>query len=51
MDVPGVHLQTSNHNKKAIPFYHKQGYALINDLTMNHFRLPDLRLLTFGKIL
>lgn len=51
LGVPGVHLQTSNHNRKAVPFYHKQGYSLISNVAMNHFMLPGLRLLTFGKIL
>jgi ribosomal protein S18 acetylase RimI-like enzyme len=47
--VPGVHLQTTNYNKKAIPFYIKQDYQLVNDVPLKHFLYDDLKQLTFAK--
>ena len=47
--IQGVHLQTTNYNRKAIPFYRKMGYTLISDVPMKHFSFTDIRLLTFGK--
>jgi ribosomal protein S18 acetylase RimI-like enzyme len=49
LDVPGVHLQTSSYNKKAIPFYSKLEFILVNKANMDHFLFDDLKLLTFVK--
>ncbi len=49
ISITGVHLQTTNYNQKAVPFYGKHGYTLLADAPMNHLFLKDLRLLIFGK--
>ena len=49
--VRGVHLQTTNYNRKAVPFYKKLGYHLLNDIEIPYGFREDLRLLTFGKVL
>ncbi len=49
LNVSGVHLQTSSYNQKAIPFYQKLGFELVNEAEMNHFLFDDLNLLTFAK--
>ena len=51
LGVTGVHLHTTNYNKKAIPFYNKNGYILLREDKMNHYKFEDLKLLTYGKIL
>jgi ribosomal protein S18 acetylase RimI-like enzyme len=49
-NVKGLHLQTTNHNHKAIPFYHKMGFGIINEKnTDSHPMLDDLVVLTFAK--
>ncbi len=48
--VKGIHLQTSNHNRKAIPFYQKMGFSILQELRLSsHPVLPDYALLTFAK--
>ncbi len=50
--VRGVHLQTSNHNHKALPFYAKMGYQVMRELRLAaHPWFPDYALVTFAKIL
>lgn len=52
LGVTGVHLETSNHNEKAVPFYYKHGYSLIREVgPVRHPLLDDLYLLTFAKML
>lgn len=48
LGVEGVHLQTSSYNQKAVPFYHKLGFDLVNRAAINHFLFSDLELLTFA---
>lgn len=46
----GVHLQTSNHNRKAVPFYKKLGFAIVAETEIkSHPALDDMKLLTFAK--
>jgi ribosomal protein S18 acetylase RimI-like enzyme len=48
--VRGVHLGTTNHNHKAVPFYARMGFEIIGDTAVrSHPLLDDLRLLTFAK--
>jgi ribosomal protein S18 acetylase RimI-like enzyme len=47
--VPGVHLQTSNYNRKAVPFYKKLGYELIRETPVEHPTLQEFSILTFAK--
>ena len=47
--APGVHLQTTNYNYKAVPFYSKHGYELAYETAIDHPLLEDLRLLAFVK--
>jgi ribosomal protein S18 acetylase RimI-like enzyme len=48
--VTGVHLQTSNHNQKAIPFYKKLGFTVASQVEVtSHPKLDDLQFLTFAK--
>ena len=48
--VSGVHLGTTNHNRKAVPFYVKMGFEIIGETVVrSHPVLDDLRLLTFAK--
>lgn len=48
--VKGVHLQTSNYNRKAIPFYQKMGFSIVEELELaSHPVLADYALLTFAK--
>ena len=50
LGVTGVHLDTSNHNEKAVPFYHKHGYTIIREVgPVRHPLLDDLYFLTFAK--
>lgn len=49
-DIKGVHLRTSNMNKKAIPFYRKNGYELIYQCDGKVWRsVKDYRTLILGK--
>jgi len=48
--VDGVYLHTSNHNAKAIPFYIKHGFSLLEDHAQPFWRgVDDHRTLVFGK--
>lgn len=50
LGVPGLHLQTSNYNVKAIPFYRKMGFTLHSDESVaSHPLVSDYRVLTFAK--
>jgi GNAT superfamily N-acetyltransferase len=52
LGVPGLHLQTSNYNVKAIPFYRKMGFTLHSDEAVaSHPLVSDYRVLTFAKTL
>lgn len=49
-NIFGVHLQTTNHNRKALPFYHKLGYTILQDVAIKkHPCINDLRLIVLGK--
>jgi len=46
----GVHLGTTNHNRKAVPFYKKMGFTVVNEIEVkSHPVLDDLKLITFAK--
>jgi len=48
--LKGVHLNTTNHNRKAVPFYHKMGFTVVSETeAKSHPVLDDLKLLTFAK--
>lgn len=50
LGVPGLHLSTSNKNFKAVPFYHKMGFAIVRQSEIvPHPHFNDLRYLTFAK--
>jgi ribosomal protein S18 acetylase RimI-like enzyme len=50
LDVRGIHLQTSNHNHKALPFYKKMGFAIVSETRADaHPAAEGLVLLTFAK--
>jgi ribosomal protein S18 acetylase RimI-like enzyme len=50
LDVKGIHLQTSNHNRKALPFYEKMGFTIVSETRADaHPAADDLVLLTFAK--
>lgn len=50
LGVKGVHLGTSNKNKKAVPFYHKMGFSILEESgTVPHPTFGDLIFLTFAK--
>jgi GNAT superfamily N-acetyltransferase len=52
LGVPGLHLQTSNYNVKAIPFYRKMGFTLHSEAAVaSHPLMSDYRVLTFAKTL
>ena len=52
LGVSGLHLGTSNHNLKAVPFYGKHGYKIIQEVgPVDHPLLEDLYFLTFAKSL
>ena len=47
--VPGVHLGTNSANEKAVPFYKKQGFALLDEKPGDMWGLgDDLKSLVFG---
>jgi len=49
-NVPGIHLDTSNKNFKAIPFYFKHGYKIIRKLNSSLWPdSPNTIQLTFAK--
>jgi ribosomal protein S18 acetylase RimI-like enzyme len=48
--VRGLHLHTSNYNRRAIPFYRKTGFSLIQETQLTGHPLhKDLMRLTFAK--
>jgi ribosomal protein S18 acetylase RimI-like enzyme len=47
--APGVHLQTSNYNRKAVPFYQKMGFAIVLEKPVAHPTLSDFKTLVFAK--
>lgn len=48
--IKGVHLDTTSHNHKAVPFYGKMGFAIASQVeTTSHPKFKDLKLLTFVK--
>jgi ribosomal protein S18 acetylase RimI-like enzyme len=50
LNVRGLHLKTTNHNRKAVPFYKKMGFSIVDETRMDdHPMLEDLLLLTFAK--
>jgi ribosomal protein S18 acetylase RimI-like enzyme len=50
LGVHGIHLQTTNHNQKAVPFYKKLGYTILHESrVIPHPTLEDIRLLIFVK--
>jgi ribosomal protein S18 acetylase RimI-like enzyme len=50
LGVSGIHLRTSNQNRKALSFYEKLGYAVIEERkVLSHPLFEDFRLVTFGK--
>ena len=52
LGVPGLHLGTTNHNHKAVPFYKKHGYKIVRKVgPVRHPLLDDLYFLTFAKSL
>jgi len=52
LGIRGVHLETSSRNHKAIPFYLKQGYAIVKEAPItSHPIFDELRFLTFAKAL
>ena len=49
-NVRGVHLQTTSHNRKAVPFYEKLGFEILQETAIKgHPLLDDLTLITFAK--
>lgn len=52
--APGVHLVTSTENKKALPFYHKEGFVVFKELPNKLWEKkspPDVRALVYVKSL
>ena len=50
LSVPGVHLRTTSRNLKAVPFYKKMGYTVINETQVTaHHLFDDLKTYTFAK--
>jgi hypothetical protein len=48
--VTGIHLGTTNHNHKAVPFYYRMGYVMAYESDrVSHPVLDDLTLITFAK--
>lgn len=48
--IPGVHLGTSSRNHKAIPFYKKHGFEIIQEIPITtHPIFDELTILTFAK--
>lgn len=49
-DVKGIHLHTTSHNSKAIPFYHKMGYSVIKEHQSRMWKdVEDFRSILFAK--
>ena len=50
LGIKGIHLKTSNHNFKAIPFYKKLGYSILQEKSLTlHPSVSEFRILTFVK--
>jgi ribosomal protein S18 acetylase RimI-like enzyme len=52
--VPGVHLVTSTENRKALPFYEKEGFVLVRELPGKLWETkspPGVRALVFARSL
>ncbi|MBN1637005.1 MAG: GNAT family N-acetyltransferase [Deltaproteobacteria bacterium] len=50
LGVPGVFLETTNHNYKSIPFYEKQGFSLLERKHLPFWReVDDCMKIVFGK--
>ena len=50
LGVRGVHLETSNYNHKALPFYKKMGYTTMRELKLkSHPKLADFTVVFFAK--
>jgi ribosomal protein S18 acetylase RimI-like enzyme len=47
--VGGVHLQTSNYNFKALPFYEKMGFRRVKEVRAPHPVIRDYCVITFAK--
>jgi len=48
--IEGIYLETSSHNRMAIPFYLKHGYQVLSDKEMTFWSgVDDYRKITFGK--
>jgi GNAT superfamily N-acetyltransferase len=47
--IGGVHLQTSNYNHKALPFYEKMGFHRVKDVRLPHPVIRDYSVITFAK--
>ncbi|PKL40714.1 MAG: hypothetical protein CVV44_03665 [Spirochaetae bacterium HGW-Spirochaetae-1] len=52
LQVPGIHLGTSNHNTGAISFYRKHGYQVLSDSEGVFWRgVDDYHFIIMGKLL
>jgi len=52
LGVNGIHLGTTNKNNKAVPFYYKMGYEIVQESEIApHPEFDDLRFLMFAKTL
>jgi ribosomal protein S18 acetylase RimI-like enzyme len=50
LGAPGIHLRTSNKNLKAVSFYRKMGFSILQESEIvPHATFDDLRHLTFAK--
>jgi len=48
--IPGIHLGTTNKNYKAVPFYQKMGYSIVQESEIvPHPDFDDLKYLMFAK--
>ncbi|MHC1590997.1 MAG: GNAT family N-acetyltransferase [Candidatus Helarchaeales archaeon] len=52
LGVKGIHLETSEQNKKAVPFYKKKGFKIVRIDRGNFWsNAPEVRRITFAKTL
>ena len=50
LGIKGVHLGTTSRNHKAVPFYKKQGYAIVKEASTSiHPVFKEISFLTFAK--
>ena len=50
LGIKGIHLETSNSNHKAVPFYHKHGYTIVKEVHINsHPVFDEISFYTFAK--